>query len=41
MDAFSAIFTPFVASAAETTTAPSVDAKASTGANGFYGCIVA
>ncbi|KAL7411722.1 hypothetical protein BDY24DRAFT_416943 [Mrakia frigida] len=39
MDAFTAIFTPFVASAAETTTAPSVEAKQNVGNNAFYGCI--
>lgn len=40
MDAFTAIFTPFTASAAEETMAPIDEAKKQTGIYGFY-CVVA
>ena len=40
MDAFTAIFTPFVASAAEPTTAPSDEAARRTSSAAFY-CVIA
>jgi len=40
MDAFTAIFTPFVASAAEQTNGPVEEAKASVGTNALF-CTIA
>ena len=40
MDAFTAIFTPFVASAAEPTVSPVDEARTKQNFNGFY-CVIA